>query len=167
MNLESKPTAWYSCMLTPRTEVPSELPSEHKLPSVSRFEEFYVRCEGHLQNPTKVANFIYLVFTILIVVQCQYILRLLHLIQHYSRFYGCVTVMPLWGGTSICRGLVASDLTCLVLVQSDHSQISENPWICLCPPSIKITPLVRTQLTTLNWAKEVMIDEANLELVPF
>jgi len=33
MNLESKPTAWYSCMLTPRTEVPSELPSEHKLPS--------------------------------------------------------------------------------------------------------------------------------------
>eukprot|EP00438_Fugacium_kawagutii_P001077 Skav236100 [mRNA] locus=scaffold1166:206471:208880:+ [translate_table: standard] len=31
MNLESKPT-WYSCMLTPRTEVPSD-PSEQKLPS--------------------------------------------------------------------------------------------------------------------------------------
>ena len=36
MNLESKPNTWYSCMLTPRTEVPSELPSEQKLPSETR-----------------------------------------------------------------------------------------------------------------------------------
>lgn len=78
MNLESKPTAWYSCMLTPRTEVPSELPSEHKLPSVARFEEFYVSqmwgalTLGHdFDGP----------------VQCRYIFfRLLHLIQHYSLF---------------------------------------------------------------------------------
>lgn len=72
-----------------------------------------------------------------------------------------------------------SDLSSLVLVQPDHSKFSYNissswfkpweskAWIYLCSLFIKITLLIRTQLTTLNWAKELMIDEANLEVFHF